>query len=424
MRLIYSLLLYLLLPLVVTRLLWRGLRNRGYWYRWPERLGLVPTLMRRPNIWVHAVSVGEVRAAVPLVEALMKQHPDHDIVFTTMTPTGSEQVRLLFGDRVHHFYVPYDLPTAVFRFMNRVRPQLAVILETELWPNLYHACRRRNIPVCMANVRISASSMKGYRKLKRLTKDTLDQVSYLAAQSREDAERLLELGADQVRLRITGSIKFDFDIPDDVVQRGQDLRQHWDSGRKILLAASTHEGEEAEILQVFEELRRNFPGLLLVLVPRHPERFTPVVKLCEKEQYRVYRRSEQQHQLPADIDILVGDTMGELQMFYSAVDVAFIGGSLVPVGGHNLLEAAAVGTPVVYGPHMFNFAEISQLALEKGVAMQGNSTGEVTDLVAQILGDEGTRHAMGKAGRQLMKENKGALQRTLEWFAPALDKLK
>lgn len=408
-RLIYSLFLYLLIPVVLTRLLWRGLRNRGYWRRWRERFGFVDRL-DGPVIWLHAVSVGEVRASAPLVKALQRDYPRHRLLITTMTPTGSATVLALFGDSVAHCYVPYDLPTAVMRFLNRTRPVLGLIMETEIWPNLFHQCGARRIPLLLANVRMSEKSARGYQRFAGLTRATLAHVTLLGAQSQADAERMRTLGAPQVG--VTGSIKFELDLPADLHARAQALRAGF-GGRPVWVAASTRDGEEEAVLEAFAPLCARFPDLLLVLVPRHPERFDTVAKICRQRGFRIERRSEHRVHVAPDTAILLGDTMGELLLFHASADVSYIGGSLVPLGGQNLLEAAAVGTPVVFGPHMFNFSEISRLALERGAGRQVADSAGLAAAVGDYLADPAARRAAGDAGRALVEENRGALARTL-----------
>jgi len=409
-RYLYSLLLYLLIPLALTRLAWRGLRNRGYWHRWAERFGFVPRL-EGPLIWLHAVSVGEVRASAPLVKALATDYPGHTVLITTMTPTGSATVRELFGAAVAHCYAPYDLPTAVWRFLNRIRPRLALIMETELWPNLFHQCHARGIPLILANVRMSEKSARGYRRVAGFTRATLANVSRVGAQTEADAGRMRALGAAQVE--VTGSIKFEMDVPADLAARAAALRSRIGE-RPVWVAASTRAGEEEQVLGAFAPLREQFPDLLLVLVPRHPERFDSVAKLCRQRGFHVERRSEHQDGVAPGTAILLGDTMGELLLFHAAADVSYIGGSLVPLGGQNLLEAAAVGTPVVFGPHMFNFSEISRMARGRGAGRQVQDAAELASVVADYLGNPAARRAAGEAGQRMVAENRGALAKTLE----------
>ena len=406
---VYSLILYLLLPSALLRLGLRGMGNHGYWLRWGERVGFAPRL-EGPVIWVHAVSVGEVRAAGPLVAALQRDYPGHRVLVTTMTPTGSDTVRMLFGDRVAHCYVPYDLPTAVARFLNRTRPRLALVMETELWPNLFRVCRARGIPLVLANARLSEKSARGYARFAGLARATLANVSACGAQSADDATRLRALGAP--RVEVTGSVKFDLRVPDDLAARARALRAGF-GARPVWVAASTREGEEPLVLDAFAHLRTEFPDLLLVLVPRHPERFDTVARLCQQRGHGLVRRSAGGAELPGDIPVLLGDTMGELLLFYAAADVAYIGGSLLPLGGQNLLESLAVGTPVVFGPHMFNFSEISRMALARGAGRQVRDSTGLAAAVAGYLRDDVGRRSAGAAGQAMVEENRGALERTM-----------
>ncbi len=417
---LYSLILYLLLPVALLRLGLRGLRNPAYWRRWSERFGFAPVMQQAGCIWLHAVSVGETRAAVPLVRALMQRYPGRRILITTMTPTGSAQVRALFGDQVAHCYVPYDLPLTVRGFLGRVRPSLAIIMETELWPNLFRQCRVRAIPLLVANVRMSEKSMLRYLKFPALTRATLDQVSLFAVQSETDAVRLRTLGAPHERVRVTGSIKFEIDLPAGLAEAAAELRQRFGGDRPVWLAASTRDGEEQGVLAAYRALKLRFSGLLLVLVPRHPERFASVARLCRSEGFAIELRSVQPPTLAPATDILLGDSMGELPLFYAAADVAFVGGSLVNTGGHNVLEASAAGVPVIFGPYMFNFADISRLILERGAGRQVADVAGLTAAVAEYLADPIRRQVAGEAGRRMVEENRGALAATLGWVQTLL----
>ncbi|NOZ10862.1 MAG: 3-deoxy-D-manno-octulosonic acid transferase [Gammaproteobacteria bacterium] len=405
--------LYLLSPWLLVRLLWRGLRNPAYWRRWGERFGYrFPDA--RDVYWVHAVSVGEVRAAVPLINRLLERYPDCRVLVTTMTPTGSDQVSQLLADRVVHSYVPYDFPGAVTRFLEHCQPRLVVIMETELWPNLFHACRARSIPLLVANVRLSEKSARGYERFSRLSRSTLEQVGLFGVQSEVDAQRLRRIGAPLMTVRITGNIKFELQLTASLFEVGEALRRDWGTSRNVLLAASTRDGEEEQILKALPDIKKRFTNLLLVLVPRHPERFSTVEQLCRKAGYKVARRSDFKSQaLDESVDILIGDTMGELLLFYTAADVAFVGGSLVGTGGHNILEACAVGTPVIFGPSMFNFSEVSQMVIDRSAGTQVKNTGELIMAVVGYLEDPSRRFDAGEAGKKLIEENKGALARTL-----------
>lgn len=405
---------YLLLPYALASLVWRGLRYPAYWRRWPERFGFVRPIRDDKVVWLHAVSVGEVRSAAPLIRAIAERLPRHRILVTTMTPTGSEQVRMLFGDRVLHSFLPYDFPDAVARFLDRVRPELAIVAETEFWPNLFRACRRRDIPLHIVNARLSLSSFRGYLLAGRTVKDMFDSADLICAQSSLDAQRLRNLGVDDRLLRVTGNLKFDFEVPENVLEQGRQLRQQWGASRPVLIAASTHHGEEARILSAFDALRRRHSDLLLVLVPRHPERFAAVTRLCRRRGFSTRRRTQLSGSLPGGTDVLVGDTMGELHKLYAASDIAFVGGSLVRRGGQNPLEACTVGVPVIFGPHMFHFEEISALTLERGAARQVQDAKALIRAVALYLEQPELRRAAGLAARALIRDNHGSLARTLE----------
>ena len=416
----WRIVVYLLLPYAIGNLIWRGLRYRAYWHRWPERFGFVERLPSRRVLWLHAVSVGEVRSAAPLVSALVERYPKHRLVVTTMTPTGSRQVRELFGDRVSHCYVPYDFPGAVRRFLDRVRPEAAVIAETEFWPNLFAECGRRRIPLLLVNGRVSQASLRGYLRVPSIARAMLGNADLLCAQTRVDAQRLRNLGAPEHLVHVTGNLKFDVELPAQLLEEARRLRAYWGRGRPVWIAASTHAGEERKILGAFAWLKRRYVDLLLVLVPRHPERFHAVARLCRRRGLTVALRSGTPAELPTGTEVLVGDTMGELQRLYAAADVAFIGGSLVPHGGQNLLEACAVHVPVVFGPHMFHFEEISAMALERGAARQVHDVRGLVEAVDLYFDQPELRRAAGRAAHTLVTDNRGALRRTLSLVEDAL----
>ena len=409
MRTLYTFLLYLITPLVLLRLAWRGLRAPDYWRRWPERFGSIEPALGEQVIWIHAVSVGEVQAAEPLVRTLLESRPDYSLLVTTVTPTGSARVTALFGQKVAHVYAPYDLPAVVARFLGRVRPRLAIVMETELWPNLFHACRRRTIPLLLINARLSARSVAGYRRVRGLAGETLAAVTEIAAQGEADARRLESIGAKPAAITVTGNLKFEQRVQPSLLERAEVLRRDWGVGRPVWIAASTHDGEDELILDVFQQLRRQFSDCLLVLVPRHPERFESVAALCVQQGYATVLRSEHVS-CTADTAVYVGNTMGELPLLYAASDVAFVGGSLVPHGGHNLLEPAALGIPVVTGPHVFNFVEICTLLIDAGAAVRAADSGELLQIVTRWLGDANECHRIGQLGRQVVEKNRGALQ--------------
>lgn len=419
MRIVYSLILYLLTPFALLRLVWRGLRARGYWRRWGERFGFVPVNRGAAPIWVHAVSVGEVQAAAPLLRALLKRYPQVPLLVTTTTPTGSEQLHSLFEGSIQHVYMAYDLPDAVARFLNRTRPRLALVMETEIWPNLYRACARRGIPVLLVNARLSARSAAGYGRLRGLTATTLECLHGIAAQSRADADRLIGLGAPPERVRVTGSIKFDMKVPASLTEQAAVLRRDWGLQRPVWIAASTHESEDEMALDAHRGVRERFPDALLVLVPRHPERFARVAALCRDQGWQTVLRSSGEP-TPADAEVFVGDSMGELLLFFGAADVAFIGGSLIPHGGHNPLEASAQRVPVLFGPHMFNFEQIATLLLEAGAAREVGDSGQLADSVAHWLADPAARITAGERGAAVVEANKGARNAVLAMVAEVL----
>jgi 3-deoxy-D-manno-octulosonic-acid transferase len=411
-RALYTVLLYLLAPLVLLRLAWRGLRSPEYRQCWSERFGAIHPAVGERVIWVHAVSVGEVQAAESVIRAMLDRYPEYSILMTTVTATGAAHVTELFDGEVAHVYAPYDLPDVVSRFIDRVRPRLAIVMETELWPNLFRACRRRNIPLLLINARLSEKSLAGYRRFRKLIGKTLDAVTLIAACTLRDAERFRELGADADRVRVSGNLKFEQHLPAGLYERAALLRQEWGVNRHVWIAGSTHEGEDELILDVYREVRKHIPDCLLVLVPRHPDRFAAVAELCRQRGYRSVSRSER---LPCEPEtaVFIGDSMGELLMFYAAADVAFVGGSLVDSGGHNLLEPAALGIPVVTGPHVDNFAAVCELLLSAGACRQVMNTSQLRDTVRSWLLDADECHRIGALGRAVVEQNRGALATVL-----------
>ena len=412
-RLIYSVIFYLLIPLILARLLYRGIKAPAYRLRWAERFGFVPYSQDKPVIWLHAVSVGETLAAVPLVKALQEKYSDHRLTVTCMTPTGSERIKAAFGDSVDHCYAPYDMPDSVARFLNRVEPKLLIIMETELWPNTIAACHKRNIPVLLANGRLSEKSATAYRRIAPLVRPMLAGLTAVAAQHKDDGARFTDLGLAEAALSITGNIKFDLSLDQIARDKAQALLTEWRgvSERPILLAASTHRGEDEIILQAFKKIKHELNNPLLVLVPRHPERFGQVAELCVATGFSVAKRSSGDS--PDDADILLGDTMGELMCFFGACDIAFVGGSLVPNGGHNMIEPAAWGVPVLSGPHLFNFSEASHLLLNGGAMQICQSADEMAEQVVELLANQVQRDEMGSAAQRIAEANRGALDRLL-----------
>jgi 3-deoxy-D-manno-octulosonic-acid transferase len=410
LRALYSLVLYLLTPITVYHLIWRGFRQAAYFERWSERYAGFGAPRDSRVLWVHAVSVGEVNAAIPLVDALLARRPDLRLLVTTITPTGSARVRALWGDRIDHAYLPYDLPGAVSRFLRHFRPYAALIMETELWPNLLFGCRDHGVPVYVLNARLSARSLRGYRVLAPLVSRALRTVRGIGAQSQADARRFVRLGAQAARVHQTGNLKFDLELPSSVETFGRDCRARR-AGRLAWIAASTHVDEEAAVIALHRRLRGRWPDLLLMWAPRHPERFRAVAEQATAAGFRTSRRSEQRWAGP-DCDVFVIDTLGELLNFYACADITFVGGSLQEVGGHNLLEPAATGTPIVTGPHLHNFADISQRLQAAGGLRIGADEREVGDALEAMLDDAALRAAMANAGRDLVASGRGALERT------------
>jgi 3-deoxy-D-manno-octulosonic-acid transferase len=419
LRFCYILLSYLLTPLILLHLFYKGFGNRDYWKRNGERFGFYYGTVPSGAIWVHAVSVGEVQAAAALVNSLLEQYPQRPLVITTTTPTGADRVRALFGERVIHRYAPFDLAWPVKRFFIWCRPAIAIILETELWPNLYHECGRRKVPLVLASARVSPKSIGRYRMLVSLFKETLSHGIVIAAQTKADAERFLLLGANPQRTHVTGNIKFDFALPDGVAEQGAAFRAAYAANKPAWVAASTHASEEEIVLRAHRLVQEKIPDAVLILVPRHPERFAGVAALVERQGFRFVRRSTG-NPGAADTEVVLGDTMGELMAFYAAADVAFVGGSLVKIGGHNLLEPAALRLPIITGPYTYNAADIAELFQDDGVAQVVNDAPELAAAVCELLFDPLERERLGNRAEALTEQSRGALARLLALLQPLL----
>lgn len=418
LQLVYAILIRIAAPIAFVLTLWRGFGDRGYWERMGERWGFGPRLDRQ-SIWVHAVSVGEVQAAAPLVRLLRAKYAGLPLVLTTVTPTGAARARALFGDDVRLRYVPFDTPGAVRRFYEAVRPRLALILETELWPNLYAECGRRGIPLVLASARVSPRSVGRYRRLVGLFRETLSHGIVIGAQSQADAERFISIGANPARTHVTGNIKFDFQLPVEIAGRGRSWRDRNAATRPVWVAGSTHEGEEEQVLDAHARVRQQLPDALLVLVPRHPNRFETVGGLLARRNVR-YSAQSAGGRIGADTEVLLGDTMGELMTFYAGCDVAFVAGSLVPVGGHNLLEPAALGLPILTGPHNFNSEDIATMFIQAGAARVVRDAAELGDAVVALVRDHDERRRVGSIGQQLLADNRGSLDRLLRLVEPLI----
>lgn len=419
LRILYIVGTYLLVPLVLLHLFLKGLRNRAYWQRIGERFGFYKQATASGVIWVHAVSMGEVQAAAALIRALLERYPGQEILVTTATPTGSDRVRAIFGERVLHCYAPLDLGWSVKRFFVHFRPRLAIILETELWPNLFRQCGDRKVPLVLASARLSPKSINRYRALVSLFKETLSHGVVIAAQTPADAERFLSLGVAPERTHVTGNIKFDFDVPAGVQQQGLALRAKYAGDRPVWIAASTHAGEEEIALQAHSLVQRRFANALLVLVPRHPERFDGVASLIHNRNLKFVRRSTGAV-CTAATEVLLGDTMGELMPFYAAADVAFVGGSIARIGGHNLLEPAALKLPFVTGPHTYNAVDIAELFHENNIAPVVHDAEELAAEVVRLLDNPEERARIGTRAEALINESRGALARLLVLLEPLL----
>ena len=421
MRAAYQALTYLLMPVYAGYWFVRGVSNRAYWECFGQRFGKGYPDLSAGCIWLHAVSVGEVQASVPLIKALLKRYPHLRVLVTTVTPTGAARVRLLFGDSVEHCYIPFETPNAVKKFFNAVNPRIALIMETEIWPNLYHECGQRKIPLVLVSARISPKSVDNYRKFLPLFRETLSHGIIIAAQSEMDADRFRELGTAEERTWVTGNIKFDFELHEGLERYGDEFRRDNFGDRHVWVAASTHEHEEEQVLRAHKVLCERFPDSLLVLIPRHPERFSVVRRFLEKSEFRYISRTDRMPCTP-DIEVFLGDTMGEVPFFYAACNVAFVGGTLVPVGGHNLLEPAAVGKPVITGPYLYNTQDIADKFQKHGASITVNNPVELGTAVENLFANPERAADIGNRGRQIVRHNRGALDRLLRLLEPLVDR--
>jgi 3-deoxy-D-manno-octulosonic-acid transferase len=416
MHLVYGVLTRIAAPVVFAATLVRAARDPAYRTRLGERFGL-GRRVDAPSLWLHAVSVGEVSAAAALLHALRARHPGMPCVLTTATPTGRAQAATLFGTDVDVRFLPYDTPGAVRRFLARIRPRAAIIMETELWPNLLRECRRRGVPVLFASARLAARSVPRYRRFGTLFSAGLRD-AWVAAQSAADAERFIALGADPARTCVVGNVKFDMRLGEAVAEKGRELQRYL-GARAVWTAGSTHEGEEELVLDAQAVLGHAVPGALLVLVPRHPQRFEDVAALLERRAV-IFERRSRTEAVRAETQVLLLDTMGELTAFYAASEAAFVGGSLVPVGGHNLLEPASLGVPVITGTHTQNGPEIARLLIEAGGALEVAEGTTLAAAVARLLADPALRERMGASARRFVESHRGSLGRLLALIEPLL----
>jgi 3-deoxy-D-manno-octulosonic-acid transferase len=420
MRILYVLLTFLVAPLVMLVEAWKALVNPDYRGRLHQRLGLVRRSGPSRPLWIHAVSVGEVQAAAALVRKLQARYPQLPIVISTVTPTGAARVRALFQETVTHAYLPYDLPGSVARFLDRIQPRVTIIVETEIWPTLYHALGRRGIPLVMASARVSARSVDRYRRMASLFRQTMAHGVFIGAQTPADAERFVAIGAAPERVHVTGNIKFDMEIPAASIAKGQTFRRVHAADRPVWIAGSTHEGEEDPVLAAHDEVLGQFARALLIIAPRHPQRFEAVRALLRSRGVRFAQHSK--GEIPgAEDSVLLLDTLGELQIFYAAADVAFVAGSLVPVGGHSLLEPALLGLPILSGPHTQNAQDIADLLAQSGALRIVRGRDELAQRVREDFADAAAASALGARGRATVAHSRGAVDRIMALVAPLID---
>ena len=422
MRACYSFIFYLLVPVIVLRLLWRSIKAPDYRNRWLERFACYTQKFPQDVLWFHAVSVGEAEALFPLIKLIQSEYPEAKLLITTTTPTGSARVKAVLKESVEHVYLPYDLPDAIRRFMHCFKPRLAVIMETEIWPNLYASCGKNGIPLYVINARLSEKSARGYQKISQLVHPALAQVKLFAAQTLDDANRFVAIGADVEKVVTVGNIKFDVLIPQEIIDQGVALKNVLFADRFTWICASTHKGEEKLCLAIYQELKQKIPELILLIAPRHPERFPDVIKLaCEQQKLNVVMRTSGAS-CHAETDVYLLDTLGELKMFYAAANIAFIGGSIVPVGGHNVLEAAAVGIPAVFGPYMNNFKSIAKEIIQQEAAVQVQNPEQLRNVILSLYQDKNYRKSLGRKGKAFIEQNRGAIGRIFKLLEGEIQK--
>ena len=424
---VYRTLMTLLAPLAIVGLVIRGFKNPAYWRRWPERFGHVPTKVANLapyDLWIHAVSVGEARAAAPLVHRLLEQQPNMNILVTTTTPTGSAMVQQMLGSTVQHCYFPYDLKWVMSRFARAIKPRLGLVMETEIWPEMVSSIKSVGTHLMYTNVRLSERSYENYARFKNLIQSILLQVDFFAVQGKADQSHLEQLGVPSANIAKTGSIKFDVQVPPSLHEMAEVTRRQLGNDRLIWIAGSTREGEEGRILAAYKTLKAEFSSLLLVIVPRHPERFDYVARKVGRRNLKLVRRTDGVAEVGADVDVYLGDTMGELSLLYASSDVAFVGGSLEPLGGQNILEPCALGVPVLFGPHMFNFPDISKWTIKAGAGAMVRDTDDLIEQLRDLLGNATRRDAMGNRGLEFIEAHRGALDKNIALLRPILAKIE
>lgn len=411
MRLIYTLIFILITPLIFLRLYLRGIKAPEYRLRWKERLAIYSQKHSNHVIWIHAVSLGEVEAVIPLVKMLQQRLEKHSFLITTTTPTGSARVKSAFADQVDHVYLPYDIPIVVNKFLTHFNPKIAIFMEKEIWPNIYAQCATYNIPLLIINARLSARSAKGYKKISALIKPALTHVNTIAAQTSDDKQRFIELGASADKVINTGNIKFDVVIDDQLIQQAKLLKKQLFPNRFVWIIASTHEGEESVFFNVYPKLKQLIPELLLMIVPRHPERFNSVYKMAQTKQLTTIKRSSGKV-CDSHTDVYIADTMGELKQLYGTADLSFVGGSFVPVGGHNILEPGAMQVPVSFGPNMVNFKQIASDVIDLDAAVQCMNEQDLYAYVVEIYKNKPYANNLISNMNQFLSNNRGATKRT------------
>lgn len=412
MQKLYTTLFYILTPFILLRLYWRGFKAPEYRKRWTERLAIYQQDYPNHVIWIHAVSVGEAEAVLPLVNQLQAIYPSYNFLITTTTPTGSKRVQAMLADNVNHVYFPYDLPSVIKKFLAVFKPKIAIIMEKEIWPNLYAQCADNNIPLMIINARLSARSAKGYKKIPTLIRSALVRVSMITTQTEEDRERFIDLGAKPECSVMIGNLKFDLTADADFIQQALRIKETSFSGRFVWIIASTHADEERIFLELYPQLKKQIPELLLMIAPRHPERFSTVKQLAEKMQLVTCMRSTKT-QCRVETEVYIADTIGELKLLYGAADICFVGGSMVPVGGHNILEPAVMGVPILFGPHMINFKEITKNALAIGAAIQCKTQEDIVDAMMQLYASPSDRKEMTSKAHYFIRQNQGATANTI-----------
>lgn len=411
MHFLYTFFITLLTPLILLRLYLKGFQTPAYRQRWQERFAIYNKQHPKQSIWFHAVSVGEAEAVFPLIKLIQKKQPHLPILITTTTPTGSQRVQAILGNTVSHVYLPYDIPYVVHRFFNHFKPKLAIIMEKEIWPNLFTECHQQKTPLFIINARLSNNSAKNYKKIPRLIIPTLNKVTKIFAQTEEDMHHFIDIGVNKHNISVLGNLKFDISISKQLLREGRQLHKTLFQQRFVWIAASTHKGEEAILLKCYQALKKEIPELLLIIVPRHPDRFIEVNALAKNKKFNTIMRSNNEA-CTKKTDVYIADTLGELKMLYASADVSFVCGSLIPVGGHNILESLAAGTPTLFGPHMLNFKEISQNVLIHKASIQCHTENDLINAINHLYLTKVDRDLLIKNGHKFLKQNIGATEKT------------